>query len=185
MSTNVETPVSRVVVSPRQATQLNEVVETIIEEALECARLKIPPIRQEQDLDILFQQHDFFCTFKYGLADEVGRVIGEYDVNMEEIYLFEPCANPDFQSGEDMPIDGTINLILVVSSPTAGLEAFIASLDRSLTQSLKELPLPILAKYDSVLNAILITKKDLELGKGHAALVTSIFTPPLKVWQRL
>ena len=82
-------------------------------------------------------------------------------------------------------IDGTINLILVVSSPTAGLEAFIASLDRSLTQSLKELPLPILATYDSVLNAILITKKDLELGKGHAALVTSIFTPPLKVWQRL
>lgn len=52
MSTNVETPVSRVAVLPRQATQLNEVVETIIEEALECARLKIPPIRQEQDLEI-------------------------------------------------------------------------------------------------------------------------------------
>ena len=185
MSTNVETPVSRVAVLPRQATQLNEVVETIIGDALEWARMKTPPIRQEQDLDILFQQHDFFCNFKYGLADGVGRVIGEYDVNVLEIYLFEPCANPDFQSGEEMPIDGTINLILVVSSSTAGLEAFIASLDRSLTQSLKELPLPILARYDSVLNAILITKKDLELGKGHAALVTSIFTPPLKVWQRL
>ena len=185
MNTNLNTSVQGVVVSPKQATQVGDVVETIIEEALEYARLRISTIRQPQDLDILFQQHDFLCTFKYGLADGIGQALGLYDENVLATYVFEPCLNPDIETGEEIPTDSTINLILLVSSPTAGLEAFIASLDRALTQRLKELPFAPLAAFNSVLNTILVTKKDLEQGKGYAALITSIYTPPIKIWQRL
>jgi len=169
--------------SSKEATGLIEVAENIRDAALGFARSKLSPIKRDQELEALFQYHDFLCAFKHGLVESTCHVIGDYDVKALESYYFDPCANPDAEFSEVIPFDGTLNIILVVKSKTAGLEAFIASLDRALTQVLKELPLPMLKSYDSVLNVIPVTEEDIEKGKGYAVLLTSVHAPALKIWE--
>ena len=171
-------------VSPQihQAVELTEVAEKIKDKALDFAKMKLPPLKRDQNLEELFQQRNFFCDFKHGLVEGVCQTIGEYDGKVIESYCFDPDANPDCQSGDEIPLDGTINIILVVESKTAGLDALITSLDRGLTQALKELPIPNLVSYDSVLNIIQVTQNDVENRKGYAALISSLYAPALKVW---
>ena len=71
-----------------------------------------------------------------------------------------------------------------VATSSAALEAFIAALDRALTDSLKGLPSPLFAERKFTLDVSLITEKDVRLGLGPAGLLSAIFTPPIKVWQR-
>lgn len=183
MNSVTKTPKKKVTHSSKQTTDLLEVAQKTRDAALDFARFQLPPVKQDLELKVLFQRHDFLCAFKHGLVESTCRVIGEYDENALASYFFDPCANPDAQSGEDIPIDGTLNIILVVKSKTAGLEAFITALDRSLTKVLKELPLPLLDSYDSVLNVIPVTEEDIEKGKGYATLLTSIHAPALKIWE--
>jgi hypothetical protein len=171
-------------VSPQihQAVELAEVAEKIRDNALDFAKMKLPPVKRDQNLEELFQQRNFTCDFKHGLVEGVCETIGEYDGKVLESYCFDPDANPDCQSGDEIPLDGTINIILVVESKTAGLDALITSLDRGLTQALKELPIPSLVSYDSVLNIIQVTQNDVEKRKGYAALLSSLYVRALKVW---
>jgi hypothetical protein len=184
MSSVVETPPKKKVSpSPMQSADLLEVAKTARDAALDFARLKLPTVKKDLDLEFLLRQRDFLCAFKNALVENTCRVIGDYDAKALASYYFEPCTNPDAHLGEEVPIDGTLNIILVVKSKTAGLEAFINSLDRALTTALKELPLPLLDSYDSVLNVIPVTEEDIEKGKGYAVLLSSVHAPALKVWE--
>jgi len=165
-----------------QAVELAEVAEKIRDDALVSAKSKLPPILQGQNLEELFQDTYFFCYFKHGLVESVCQTLCDYDEKIMESYCFDPNANPDCQSGEEILVDGTLNIILVVESKTAGLDALTASLNRSLTQALKELPIPMLKSYDSILNIIQVTQDDVENRKGYAALISSIYVKALKVW---
>jgi len=183
VSATIKTQEPKVKISSEQATELFEVAEKIRDDAITFARMKLPQFKQDTDLGVLLEKRDFLCGFKHGLVESTCHVLGDYDGKALESYYFDPCDNPDAQSGEEIPVDCTLNIILVVKSKTAGLEAFIASLDRALTQALKELPLPMVASYDSVLNVIPVTKKDVESGKGYAVLLSSVHAPALKIWQ--
>jgi len=165
-----------------QAVELLEVARKIRDKALRFAQMKLPLIQQDQKLDDLFHQCHFYTDFKHGLIDSICRTIREFDENAIESYCFDQDANPDCQSGDDVSLDRTINIILVVESKTAGLQAFITSLDRALTQVLKEFPIPDIASYDSLLNIIPVTQQDIEKRRGYAALLSSVYVPALKVW---
>lgn len=171
-------------VSPKihQAVEMVDVAEKIRDYALDFAKMKLPPVKQDQGLEALFMDRNFFCDFKHGLVEGVCQTICDYDGKVIESYCFDPDANPDCQSGEEIPLDGNINIILVVVSKTAGLDALIISLDRGLTKVLKELPISNLASYDSVLNIIQVTQEDVEKRKGYAALISSTYVRALKVW---
>jgi hypothetical protein len=182
MDTVVQQPRSSVGVSTHSITQLHEIAETIYDDAIEHAHAMFPPIKRKEELEHLFNDREFICRFKCGLSSSVSRVLAEYDDRTSAIYIFEPCANPDIESGEFLPLDGTLNLLLVVKSPTAGMEAFIASLDRALTQQLRDLPTPMFATTPSILNVIPVTEYDIEHCRGFAALLSSVYAPPLKVW---
>lgn len=170
-------------VTPR-VTQSHEIADTIQEDALKQAHAKLAPFQRSLDLEALFQRHDFFDGFKYSVAKSVSNVIADHDSNAKAFYLFDPSTNPDVETGEYLPMEATIHLLLLVERPSAGLEAFIASLDRALTQSLKALPSPMLATTSSILNIILITEEDIKHRRGYAALILSLFAPPLKIWSR-
>jgi hypothetical protein len=75
-------------------------------------------------------------------------------------------------------------MLLLASTPSAALDAFISSLDRALMASLRELALPVLKQRDFILEVNLVTKQDIQYQIGYAKLLSSVFAPPLKVWQR-
>ncbi len=184
MDTLVRFPETKVDISSTKVTQLQEVAETIREDALVLARSKLPRFQRDQDLEILFQHRDFLERFKCGLAKGIGDTLAAHDEQVSALYLFNPSANPDAESGEEIQLDATLHLLLLVNTPTAAMAAFIASLDRALTQCVKELPLPLSPKCDSILDVIPITTEDVKKRRGYAALLSSIFAPPLKICQR-
>jgi hypothetical protein len=182
MDTTIPEPKAGVRFSTAQITQLNDVAETILEDAVTYARAQLPSAFRDQALGILLTDRDFFCRFKCGLSNTISQTISEFDSRVLEVYTFDPYCNADIESGEYLPLDGNLNLLVVVSAPSAGLQAFITSLDRALTEQLRDLPLPMLAQYQSVLNAVLVTERDIKLRRGFGALASSVFSSPMKTW---
>ena len=163
---------------------LDEVAETIRDDALALAQNRLSAPLDELELKRLLRRPDFVDNLKYGLASGVANALSGNNPRVRAVYIYEPSANPDSELGNDMPVDATVHLLVLVNSSSAALEAFISALDRALAASLTSLPSPKFAERDSILDVNLLTEKDVESGRGYAVLLSSVFTPPLKVWQR-
>lgn len=167
-----------------RVTKVHELVETIRDEAVTYALSKLAPSKRGVDLVELSKRPEFLSEFKCGLASGVGDALIAHDGQVRSIYLFDPTANPDLESGIGTSIDATVHLLVRVNTPSAALHAVIDAIDVALTQSIKSLGWPIYANFRSVLDIIPITEKDIRERKGFAALLTSIFAPPIRVCQK-
>jgi hypothetical protein len=165
-----------------QVSQLAEVAENIRDDAIVLARRRLTPLQRDAGLEILFQNPSFFGYFKYELTVGVADALAENDRHVLAMYHYDPSANPGNWAGEDM--DATVHAIALVSVTSAALEALVSSLDRALTASLKDLPAPQFAQRESILDVVLVTEEEVELGKGYAKMLSSVFAPPLKIWER-
>jgi hypothetical protein len=177
---DIETQLDR-----KQVSSLVEAAETIKDNALNLARKNTHPREQDVELSKLLKRRDFVDYFKHALAQEVSQVIATYDKRVQAVYLFEESTNPDAETEEYLHfVDLTIHLLALVTSASAALEAFATSLDRALTEVLSEIPSDAFARRTSFLNVMPITESDIEEGRGYAVLLSSIYAPPLKIWQR-
>ena len=163
-------------------TPIDDVAETIRNDAIEFARRRVDG--EDAGMISLLSRHDFFESFKYGLAVRVADVLAATDHNVQGVYTYEVDMNPDAEIGGELPLDATTRLLVHVSTPSAALQAFIGALDRALLVSLKELPSPLFKERAFILDVNLITDQDIQQRLGFAKLLTSPFAPPLKVWQR-
>jgi hypothetical protein len=179
LQTNTETEASR-----PQLSHLQETAETLQHDALLWARSKLPLRQQELGLEDLFQRHDFVNWFKYKLAEGAAHVIAANDQRVLAAYLFEESINPDASTEEYPSIDATVHLLVKVSTNSAALTAFIGSLDRALVATTLALSEALFAGRSHILNIIPVTEEDVENRRGYAALLSSIFAPPLKIWHR-
>jgi hypothetical protein len=163
--------------TPQEHSKLiKNIAESILNTAIDKVFFKISPVKNSQELKMIFQNPDFMSRFKYALAESIGCVLGDFDSNVKEVFIFEPCKTEK--------IDTMVNILLIIESKTAGMEAFIASLNRALTELILQLPLPTSSYYHSILDIIFITQKEIDTRTGYAAIVSSIYAPVLKVWQR-
>lgn len=167
-----------------QVIYLTEVAETLREDALARARMKFTPHERNLSLAQLLKRTEFCDYFKYELALGVALVLAANDRRIQTAYVYNPSDNPDGCEGIEVSQDATLHLLVKVEALSAALEAFVTSLDRALTASLRELPSPLFAQRRSVLVVDLISEEDVVLRQGWAALLSSIFAPPLKIWER-
>jgi hypothetical protein len=185
MYQDISVPEPESQVERKQVSSLMEAAETIRESAIDLAREKMSFYEQEAELAILLERRNFVEYFKYALAQEVAQVIATYDQRVKAVYLFEETANPDSETEDYLStVDLTIHLLATVTSASAALEAFVASVDRALTDVLCELPSDTFARRTSYLNVIPITENDIEEGRGYAVLLSSIYARPLRIWER-
>ncbi|MDX1612957.1 MAG: hypothetical protein R3300_01530 [Candidatus Promineifilaceae bacterium] len=169
----------------RPFSPLAETAETIRNNALSAARLKLPYRQREHALAELLQRRGFVEHFKAALAQEIAQVIAAHDHNVQSVYLFEESTNPDAETEDYLPLaDLTIHLLALVTTPTAALASFTASLDKALTAALGELPAAAFARRSSFLNLLPVTAEDVSEGRGYAVLLSSFYAPPLKIWKR-
>jgi hypothetical protein len=183
MYTDIATIERKPIQEEKQVTAFREIVEDIRNNALTKAQKKLLPRYQNSDLATLLARQEFVNYLKYSMAVEVAAVIDRYEHRLEGVYLFEESANPDMAT-EEVPgkMDLTVHLLVKVSVASAALEAFVTSLDRSLTELMAELPSPELSGRTSTLDIKLITQQDVDQRHGHAALLSSIHARPLKIW---
>jgi hypothetical protein len=175
----------KVMAGPREKVlPLQELVETLHEDALEQARQKLLPPQRGADLQTLLETHEFLDAFKYGLASGIAKALSENDKSVQAVYTYDPSINPDAESGVDLPMSATVHLLVRVVKSSAALEAFIATLTRALTAELRKLPSDRFARLESVLDVNLVTEQQIRLGAGYAVLLSSLFAPPIKLWER-
>ena len=163
-------------------TSLQEVAETIQIDALQYAHTKFTQPMRATDLAELLQRHDFISYFKFGLAEYIAKTLAAHDENVQAIYYFDPDLNSDAETETYMPLHASVNILVQVESKSAALESFIAALDEALTQQARKLPSPLYTSLASILNAILITKEDVDQGRGYAVLLSSMYLKPRQVW---
>jgi len=164
--------------------EMAELAEGIIEDAIQQANSRQGALPEEGSIDVLLSRREYLETFRYGLAKGITEAIVENDVRVLEVFSFEPNANPDAETEENLPLDGNVDLIALVESRSAGLDAFTNSLDRALTGRINELSAPVYTKCSSLLDVKYVTQEDVNQGKGFAVLLKSIFSPPIRIWQR-
>lgn len=182
MYTGIQSPKRKGTLTSVQVGNLKKTIETIRKNAINHSRRKMPPQLQDNELSLLLERRDFIQFFRRALAHEIAQVLASYDQNVQEVYLFDESINPDAETEDYLShFDITIHLLLKVTSNSAALQAFITSLDRVLTEELREMPdsFPI---YTSFLNVIPVTEEAILERQGYAALLSSIYARPLKVW---
>jgi hypothetical protein len=167
-----------------QVTRLQDVALKIQTEALNQTYAKMVPVQLSLGLEYLLKDRNFFQSFKYHLAKAVAQTLGKNDRQVQTVYLFEPSLNSDIETGEDLPLEATVHLLVVVSRPSPALETFIEALDLRLTRCLNQMPLPLLAESRSILNGVVLTEDAIEQRQGYGSLVLSILAPPIKLWER-
>src|SRR5574341_1317687 len=143
---------------------LADAADTLPEDAIQAARKTLSVAKRDAELAALLGQPSFLGNFKYGLVSGVANLLAANDQRVQAIYTYDPTLCADSEVGEEMPLDMALHLLVLVEAPTAALQAFIDSLDRALTESLKELPSPIFAERTFLLDVSLVTEKDIRLG---------------------
>ena len=160
----------------RQVIYLQQAVEVLRDQAIERARSKLAPHDQSLPLAQLLQRADFLDYLRYQLATGIARILAENEPRVGEVYLYDPAGT---QSA-----DPAIHALVRVSAPSAALQAFISSLDRALLGSLRALPASNFAQRQFILDISLISDADVAQGRGYASMLSSLFAPPLKIWER-
>ena len=177
MQSPVDSATSRLVV-----TSLQEVAETIQMDALEYAHNRFTQPVRAASIEELLQRHDFINYFKFGLAERIANTLAAHDEHVQAIYYFDPNLSADAETETYTALDPSINLLVQIKSKSAALSSFIAALDDALVIQARKLPSPHYAALASILNAILITEEDVEQKRGYAALLSSLYLKPRKVW---
>lgn len=170
----------------RQISSMFEMAETIRDNALNRARIKMSRREQDTELPKLLEHRGFVDYLKHAVGQEVAEVLAANDQRVQSVFLFEESTNPDAETDDYLSSgDLTVHLLALVTSPSAALEAFVSSLDRALAELLCELPSKEFARRTSFLDVLPITERDVQEGKGYAVLLSSIYARPLKIWERV
>jgi hypothetical protein len=175
---------TRVVAPTRLVLPVQDLGEQLVGDAIALARQKMALSRRGEDLATLLGMPAFLNAFVHALGCRVAEALAENDQFVQQVYTYDPSLNPDSESGDELPATGTVHLLVQVAKPSAALEALIVSLDKELTAKLRALPSTRFAERASVLDVNLLTEEDVRLGTGYAVMLSSVFAPPLKVWQR-
>lgn len=156
---------------PWGISDMDVLAEAIRAEAIDQAKLALPEEDRPLRLEALLGRPAFARLLKQQLANGVAATIGASDTRVRAVFGYD--------------IDGPrIHLLVLVAKPTAGLEAFIDSLDRALGHSMQDLRLPEYYGRERLIDASLITSQDVRLGLGVAALLSSVVHSPERLWQR-
>lgn len=164
--------------------ELDELARRLTNDALAHARARIAHRDRGLDTAILLGRPDFVASLKPELASSLAAALAENDRRVQAVYTYDPALNADSEDGVELSPDLTLHLIVLVESGSAALEAFIGALDRALVEALQKLAPPLFAQYGSWIDATLITDRDVRMGLGAAGLLSAVFTPPIKVWDR-
>jgi hypothetical protein len=156
---------------PWGITDMDLVADAVRAEALDLAGLHPTSDDRAASTRDLLRDPARRALFKRQLALCVAAVIGASDARVLSVFTYDL-------------VDPALHLLVLASQPTAGLTAFLTSLDRSLLASLEDLHLPELEGRETLLDVHVISPKEVRLGIGYAALLSAVFTTPVKIWKR-
>lgn len=127
------------------------------------------------------------CEYlRFGLANEVADYLGSMDETIKSVYVYEPETATTMNGNiHDHPslVPG-INMIIRVSRKTAALKSILTSIVSAVEQEFGQLNCPEANALCNMIDVILVDDHEVEQRTGYGALIGSLFTPPIEIWQR-
>ncbi len=162
--------------------RLDEMAQRIRDQAAAAARAQLRAERQVTEPEDPAQRPDFRRHFLRALAVGVAQALAANDRRVLAVYA---CETTPAQGAEAHDRWGALaHLLVVVTAPSAALEAFVASLNRALDASLAALPRTHFSHAGPPLDINVVTEQDVRLGVGMARLLSVRLPPPVQLWQR-
>lgn len=168
---------------PLQMPDAESTAEVVFTQAMEYCARKLGLAGPQEAMDRLREGDG--CAGKYcgySIAKQVCAALGDLDENVKAGYLCDYDATPEdlcFQEGSDT---SPIHLIVWCERKTSALRSLVNAVDRALTTKYAELLGS--DRLAHLLDAQIIDDDDVENRSGYGALITSLYNPPLKVWER-
>jgi hypothetical protein len=157
-------------------------VETVITEALKTSAVKMR-FNSTQALIACLKEGN--CTafnyYHYNIAKGLGMALGSWDKNIRAVYTHDfDGATPEETCNENEGPFCPVRMIIWAERKTKAMDALVELFDRSIVQYQREM-LGIVNSERS-LDVQLIDDGDVKNRTGYAALIKSIYQPPIKVW---
>jgi hypothetical protein len=127
------------------------------------------------------------CEYlRFGLANEVASYLGSIDETIKSVYVYEPetatSVNGNIHSKPRL-VPG-INMIVQVSRKTAALGSLLASVVSTVEGEIRRLNCPDANALCSMIDIIVVDDQELASRVGYGALIGSLYTPPIEIWNR-
>jgi hypothetical protein len=151
----------------------DEIAHAIFDEAVAAARVRTRADHHLCGFDELVNVPGFFGHFMQDLAAGVAQALAANDHRVLAVYGYEAAVDP--VSEAQAPCGALVHLVVLVTAPSAALEAFVASLNRALG-----------ARFNPagpVLDINAVTEREVRQRVGFGRLLSPVL-PTVKLWQR-
>jgi len=158
-------------------------VESIVNKALKTSVNKMG-LRDVKALIACIKQGDpRACSYcHYNIAKELGEALGCLDDNIKAVYAYDYDDNlSDANCAENTLPFSLIHMIIWAGRKTKALKALIEAVDRALVRNQRRL-LGI-SELEHMLDIQIVDDEDVKTRTGYAALLKSIYQPPIEVWR--
>jgi len=128
------------------------------------------------------------CEYlRYGLSKEIGQYLGNIDNSVQAVYAYEPeYATGVLHLDSAGPgIDPGINLIVAVDRKNHALNSIVASLEDAVKAGVQDLLCSEANGSCFALDVKVVDGEELASRRGYAALVDSVYTAPMRLWDRV
>ena len=161
-------------------------VESVVTRALETSARKMGVGNIDAFIDCL-KKHDAtaFSYCHYHIAKELGIVLGSWNKNIRNVYAYNYDNTDSDEDGyANILAFSLIHIIVWAEQKTKALNALIEAIDRLMVQHYRRML--GLKSLEHVLDIQVIDDEDVRNCTGYAALLKSLYQPPIQVWgQRL
>jgi len=122
-----------------------------------------------------------FNYYNYNIAKELGEVLGFWDKNIRAVYAHDyDAATPEEACFENASPFSLVHMIIWAEHKTKALNALVEAIDRAMVRHHRHMLGRI--KLEHVLDVQVIDDEDVRNRTGYAALLKSIYQPPIQVW---
>ena len=157
-------------------------VESVVTKALKTSANKMG-LGNVKALIALMKEGDSvaFNYYNYNIAKQLGEVLGSWDKNIRAVYAHDyDDATPEEACFENASPFSLVHMIIWAEHKTKALDALVETIDRAMVQHHRHML--GLNKLEYVLDAQVIDDEDVGSRTGYAALLKSIYQPPIQVW---
>lgn len=126
------------------------------------------------------------CTalsyYNHSIARQLADVLGSLSKDIRAIYAHDyEGATPEEAAFEDTPPVPSVHMIIWAQRKTRALDALVETMDRAIGQHHRHV-LGLIG-LEPVLDVKVVDDQDVKTRTGYAALLKSIYQPPIQIWQ--
>jgi hypothetical protein len=159
----------------------DEIAHAIYDQAMASARSQARADQQVTEFGELAPVPGFVGHFLRDLTVGVAQALAANDPRVLAVYSYEALPEP---GAEAENLSGAlVHLLVLVTAPSAALEAFVASLNRALGARLRASSGAWFSRTGLLLDINVVTELEVRQGVGVARLLSAVL-PPVRLWQR-